>query len=251
MSTILKIIAWIVGIVIAALGGLWIIGKSQPEPPVDRSDWLTEAEAYEDQTAHTGMDGGAFVVPGLNIRPPKSIAAMDEGYMPNKFALNNGDFETLPSGEQVYKRTADGLLRYDCWVWEEEPVFVDHSGCRAHDIYAFDGFYAGKDGVWDKTVERLPKDLYPQTSVKYYADGDRAASYLIFDVAQNGEWTVARVLAPSTNSEVFKLDHFGRSTYAMDKVDDPENKGHLAIFPDGRTIAVSQAGDTQYYNLVD
>ena len=70
MNKLRKTILPMIGLSLLTACGLW-----QPKPPVGDDQWLTPDEAYEDQTAHTGMDGGAFVTMGLKIRDPDSLAA--------------------------------------------------------------------------------------------------------------------------------------------------------------------------------
>ena len=155
MKTTGKIICWVLGIVAVIVIGVYLL-DSRPKFPPAGDDWLTEWEAYEDQTAHTGMDGGALVVPGLRIRDPRDVCREEEYYIPDKYAIRNGSFKMLQSGEEIYVRYADALERRSVWVHHNNKCyFVDESGCKAHDIYAFDGFYAGSDGSWDMDVPRL------------------------------------------------------------------------------------------------
>ena len=77
MNKLKKTILPIIGLCLLTACGLW-----HPKPPVDNDPWLTPDEAYEDETARTGMDGGAFVTRGLKIRNPDSLAALED-YSPN------------------------------------------------------------------------------------------------------------------------------------------------------------------------
>ncbi|MBR0176434.1 MAG: hypothetical protein IJQ11_03295 [Bacteroidales bacterium] len=139
------------------LGLLTACGLWHPKPPVDNDPWLTPDEAYEDETARTGMDGGAFVTRGLKIRNPDSLAAL-EGYTPNTYVLSNGIFDTLPDGHVVYRRIADDLLR--CRVWalgpQDKLYYFDAQGFLAPDTIAFDGYSTAADGSWDETKPRVP-----------------------------------------------------------------------------------------------
>ena len=141
---------------IIALGLLTACGLWHPKPPVDNDPWLTPDEAYEDQMAHTGMDGGAFVTWGLKIRNPDSLAATPD-YTPNTYILTNGGFDTLPDGHIVYRRYDDGMLR--CRVWalgpENKLYYFDAHGFLAPDTLAFDGFSTAADGSWDQTKPRV------------------------------------------------------------------------------------------------
>ena len=243
MSIIGKIVAWLLGIGAVAAGGLYLLG-SRPQNPPDHDVWLTEQEAYEDQIAHTGMDGGAFVTQGLRIRDPREVAAR-EGHTPADYALTNGSFEALQSGEVIYKRHADGKERRSVWVEDDRKFyFMDESGCLARNIYAFDGYYAGPDGSWDESVPRLGTDGAPAPGKRYYKDGDREVGYILFDVRQDGRYT-ARVTTLGYTEE-YVLDPFGWSCYAMEKVDDAITRAHLAV-PDDRTVLFSQAGQTVKY----
>ena len=74
-----KIIGWLLGIGAAVAGGLYLLGSRPEKPPVGDDDpWLTEYEAYEDQIAHTGMDGGAFITTGLRIRDPREVCREED-----------------------------------------------------------------------------------------------------------------------------------------------------------------------------
>lgn len=146
-------------LLIISLGLLTACGLFHPKPPVDDDSWRTPDEAYEDQTARTGMDGGAFVTRGLKIRNPDSIAATTD-YTPATYILNNGVFDTLPDGHVVYRRLEDDLLR--CRVWalgpENKLYYFDEQGFLAPDTLAFDGFSTAADGSWDETKPRVKRD---------------------------------------------------------------------------------------------
>ena len=151
MNKLKKTILPIIGLVLLTACGLW-----HPKPPVDNDPWLTPDEAYEDQMAHTGMDGGAFVTWGLKIRNPDSRAAPPD-YTPNTYILTNGGVDTLPDGPSVYRRYDDGMLR--CRVWalvpENKLYYFDAQGFLAPDTLAFDGFSTAADGSWDQTKPRV------------------------------------------------------------------------------------------------
>lgn len=247
MDTLGKIIGWLLGIGVVVAGGLFWLGSRPEKPPVGGDDpWLTESEAYEDQTAHTGMDGGAFVTWGLKIRDPREICQEEGEYIPSTHAIRTGSFETLESGEDIYIRHADGLQRRSVWVAEEKCYFVDESGCKAHDIYAFDGYYAGPDGSWDSSVARLTADTRPTPGRKYREEGNPTGVYLLFDSSEGGLF-VRRIYPTLDYSETYRLNPFGRGTYALEKNDDPETRAHLALLPDGHTAIFSQAGQTQKF----
>ena len=119
-------------------------------------EWLTEYEAYEDQKAHTAMDGGAMVTTGLKIRNLPDFCWTEEDYTPEKYAIRNGGFQQLESGEVVYIRFSDGLQRGSIWAWGDgkKCYYLDENGFLARNRYAVDGFYAGSDGSWDRSVTR-------------------------------------------------------------------------------------------------
>ena len=248
MSILGKIIGWLLGIGAVVVGGLYIIGACGPNnPPPDDDPWLTPDEAYEDQMAHTGMDNGAFVMPGLKIRDPREVSAT-EGHTPWHYALSNGAMETLQSGEIVYRRFDDGMLRRSVWVQNDGKVwFIDESGCLARDIYAFDGYYAGPDGSWVENVPRLTEDTRPVTGCKYREEGNPTGVYVQFAVLESGQYKVTRTYPTLGFSETYLLDPFGRGAYALAKEGDPETRAHLVVLPDNRTVQMSQAGETQRF----
>lgn len=246
-----KIIGWLLGIGVVVGGGLYLLGcKDGPGPRGDDQEWLTEQEAYEDQTAHTAKDGGAFVTWGLKIRDPRDISAEEGDYRPYTYAINNGSFQTLESGEVIYVRHADGMQRRSIWARDGgKCLFLDESGCLAHDTYAFDGFWAGNDSAWDESVPRLTADTRPTPGRNYCEDGNPEGARLFFDVTQDGQFTVRRTCPTLDYSETYRLDPFGRGTYALEKDNDPETRAHLVLLPDGKTAIFSQAGQTDRYVL--
>lgn len=239
-----KIIGWLLGIGGIVVGGLYILGACGPNNPPPDEPWLTEDEAYEDQIAHTGMDGGAFVVPGLKIRDPREVSAT-EGHTPWHYALTNGAMETLESGEIVYRRFADDMLRRSVWVSDNNKLwFIDESGCLARNIYAFDGYYAGEDGSWVENIPRLTEDTRPGTGCKYREEGNPTGLYVQFEAVQEDRYKVTRTYPTLGFSETYLLDPFGRGAYALAKENDPETRAHLVVLPDGKTVLMSQAGET-------
>ncbi len=146
-------------LLVIGLGLLTSCGLWQPKPPVDGDPWLTPDEAYEDQMAHTGMDGGAFVTMGLKIRNPDSLAATP-GYTPATYVLHNGVFDTLSDGHVVYRRIDDDLMR--CRVWalgpQDKLYYFNEQGFLSPDTIAFDGFSTAADGSWDETKPRVNRN---------------------------------------------------------------------------------------------
>lgn len=252
MSTLIKWILGIIGAAVLFIGGIYLYDKRRIiGPPGDDGGipWVTPDEAYENEMARTGMDGGAFVTRGLKIRDPRDICKEEEDYNPNRYALSNGGFETLQSGEKIYVRYDDGMQRRSTWVWDGKCIFVDESGCVAHDIYAFDGFWAGEDGVWDESLPRLEADTLPVSGRKYREAGNPTGQYLLFQMNEDGTGTVTRAYPSFDFSEKYDVSPFGRGTYALQSPTDEVLRAHLAILPDAQTAIMSQAGETVKYLL--
>ena len=249
MNTFGKIFHRLAGPGVAVGIGLLLLGACGPTRPQDQLPWLTPDEAYEDQTARTGMDGGAFVTFGLKIRDPKDVCREEGDYIPATHAINNGRLQTLPSGAVIYVRNEDNLQRRSVWVAADKLYFIDESGCKAHDIYAFDGYYAGADGSWDQQVARLTTDTRAVNGSKYREEGKPGGSYLQFNMAADGSGSVQRANPASKVKEEYKTDPFGRGAYALEKTGDPQVRAHLVLLPDGRTALLSQAGQTQKFIL--
>lgn len=250
MKTTGKIICWLLGIVVVIMIGVYLL-DSRPKFPPTGDDWLTEWEAYEDQMARTGMDGGALATTGLRIRDPRDVCREEEYYMPDRYAIRNGGFKTLESGEEIYVRYADGLQRRSVWVHGDKCYFVDESGCKAHDIYAFDGFYAGADGSWDMDVPRLTDETRAVNGKRYREEKNPGDAFLQFDMADDGTGYVQRVRPAMGIWERYRITPFGRGTYALQSVTDSLIRAHLALLPDGRTALLSQAGETCRFAIQD
>lgn len=248
MSVIGKIIGWLLGIAAVVVGGLYFLGSRPDDPPGGDEPWLTEYEAYEDQIAHTGMDNGAFVTSGLKIRDPKEVCREEGDYVPSKYAISNGSFEMLESGESIYVRHSDGMQRRSVWVSEDKVYFVDESGCKAHDIYAFDGYYAGPDGAWDPDVPRLDAETRAVNGRKYREVGNPEGVYLQFDMDADGNGSMQRVYPSLDYRERYNTAPFGRGAYALELTSDPSIRAHLVLLPDGRAL-FSQAGETCRFAL--
>lgn len=211
--------------------------------------WLTPSEAFEDQTAHTAKDGGAFVTGGLRIRDPRVISR-EEGYVPGRYCINNGTFVTLESGETIYERFEDGMMRRSVWaVRERDLVYLDESGCTTHDTYAFDGYKVGPDGTWDEKVPRLGEDLRPVSGVRYTEEGNPTGTYMQFTLSADGKGKMQRVIPSLGFTETFSVDPFGFSTYALIDVDDDLSRAHLCVLPGGGTLVLSRAGEVERYVL--
>lgn len=230
-------------------GSLSSCGFRTRRPPAGDDPWLTPYEAYEDQTAHTAKDGGAFVTWGLKIRDPRDLCREEDGYVPSTHAISNGSFETLESGESIYVRHEDGLQRRSTWVKTDRCYFVDESGCLARDTYAFDGYRAGADGAWDPAVPRLDADTRAANGRKYRETDNPGGAYLSFDMTQDGGGSVVRVYPGLDYRERYAISPFGRGTYALEKDGDPDIRAHLVLLPDGKTAIFSQAGQTETFTL--
>ncbi len=191
----------------------------------------------------------------------KTVDALDEAvnindpdYTPDRYAIkagdNGGKWEQLQSGEITYVFPS-GIYARNQWVKDgDKYYYVDASGCRMIDNYAYDGFYAGKDGEWDRTVKCIVKNVLPFNG-KQYSGGEH--ELWTFNLAEhdNGviDGTAEHIyLEPMDFTETFHVRSFGSSTYELVSEDDESNAWHLCVLDGGRTIRVSACGVTTSFH---
>ena len=160
---------------------------------------------------------------------------------------DGGKWEAMPSGETVYQYGDDNHAS-NTWIKDGKKVYyVDALGCRMLNNYAHDGYYAGADGSWDSSKERITSNETPHNSVKYTNDTSR---YWVFSISNNNGNLrgTAKLCSTSYNqTEVFKVKYTGHSTFLLSSPDDEYSQWNMAVLDGGRTIRLSIAGQTEVY----
>ena len=176
-------------------------------------------------------------------------ASSADGDTPEQTALvagsDGGQWQTMESGEIVYAYDGDKYAS-NVWIKDDGKVYyVDPLGCRMLNNYAHDGYYAGADGSWVKSKERLTGNQFPHNSVKYT---NETSSYVVFSIFNNDQGeptgTAEFCSTDSNEGDVFDVKYLGHSTFLLTYKDDAYNKIHMAVVDGSQTIIMSSAGET-------
>ena len=179
----------------------------------------------------------------------------DPNYTPERYAIKVGDhggqFETLESGEEAYTFPSGEYARSQ-WVKDGDKLYyVDVSGCKMKDNYAFDGFYAGSDGSWDESVKRINRNVLPANGKPYVDDGGKSWVFLLTTDDDGTIHGKAHLAYPKDYD--FQADYmvksFGSSAYSLFNVKDEFDCWHAVVLDGGRTLRISGAGVTEVYNI--
>lgn len=183
-----------------------------------------------------------------------AVSSIDPDYTPARYAIKLGDyggkFETLQSGEETYTFPSGEYARSQ-WVKDGDRFYyVDASGCKMKDNYAHDGFYAGSDGAWDKSVTVIDRNVLPENGAAYTDDGTKTWT---FQLTTDDSGTISGTAHLSYGKSLdFKADYnvrsFGSSAYALSNVKDEFEAWHAVVLDGGRTLRVSGAGVTEVYH---
>lgn len=184
-----------------------------------------------------------------------AVSSIDPDYTPARYAINVGDhggkWDPMESGEVAYVFPSGEYARSQ-WVKDGDKFYyVDVSGCRMLDNWAHDGFYAGADGAWDKTVKCIDRNVLPHNG-KVYTDESQVE--WTFQFTRHDDGTIdgtARQVYPKPMDYIvnYRVRSFGSSTYALYNVKDEFESWHLCVLDDGQTIRISGAGVTEVYHL--
>lgn len=185
-----------------------------------------------------------------------AVSSIDPGYTPERLAIKAGDhggkFETLESGEEAYTFPSGEYARSQ-WVKDGSKLYyVDVSGCKMKDNYAHDGFYAGSDGSWDKSVHCIDSNQLPRNGATYVDDGGKS---WVFQLTTDGDGTIHGKAHLSYPKDInFKADYtvksFGSSAYSLFNVKDEFDCWHAVVLDGGRTLRVSGAGVTEVFQQI-
>ena len=182
-----------------------------------------------------------------------AVSSVEPDYTPERYAIKAGDhggkWETLQSGETTYVFPSGEYARSQ-WVKDGDRLYyVDVSGCRMLNNWAHDGFYAGADGAWDRSVRVINKNVLPENGTAYADDGGKSWT---FQMQTDGDGTIhgtARLAYPKDID--FQTDYevrsFGCSAYRLYNVKDNFDCWHVVVLDGGCTLRVSGAGVTETY----
>ena len=184
-----------------------------------------------------------------------AVSSIDPDYTPERYAIKMGDhggkFETLQSGEEAYTFPSGEYARSQ-WVKDGNKLYyVDVSGCKMKDNYAHDGFYAGSDGSWNKSVRCINgSNLLPQNGASYVDDGGKS---WVFQLATDDDGTIHGTAHQAYPKDInFEADYtvksFGSSAYSLFNVKNDFDCWHAVVLDGGRTLRVSGAGVTEVYH---
>ncbi|MBP5497993.1 MAG: hypothetical protein J6X81_01295 [Muribaculaceae bacterium] len=185
----------------------------------------------------------------------EAVSANDPSYTPYRYAIkageNGGKWEQLESGEITYTFPDDKTLRSQ-WVIDGEKIYyVDPSGCRMKNNYAYDGFYVGNDGAWDRSVKCLNTQEQPRSG-GIYTDGASVNWTFNMTTQPDGtiEGTARRKYGPPMNfTSNYHVTSYGNSVFGLFNVDDEYDCWQMSVLNEGHTIRLSGAGVTEEFQL--
>jgi hypothetical protein len=182
------------------------------------------------------------------------VSSTDPSYTPARYAItagsDKGKWETLQSGEIVYIYPS-GTYAHSRWIKDgDKYYYVDVSGCRMKYNYAHDGFYAGSDGSWDKTVKCIDKNVLPRNGKDYL---DISAQKWVFQMQTHPDGTISGTARHTYGEGVGVVEDcivksFGHSAYSIYNKKNEFVSYHMVVLDDGRTLRVSAAGETDVFH---
>lgn len=231
-------------------GGTYYLYEAGPKSEGQEPDVIIKVYAGADSILVT--QGGNERVFKTAASFDTAISALDPTYTPARYAIKAGDnggrWETLESGEVTYLFPSDICARHQ-WVKDgDKYYYVDESGCRMLNNYAFDGFYVGRDGSWDNTVKCIDVNEMPLNGKPYVNDSEWTWSFELSN--DNGEIQgQAKFSYANGRVEIYSVSSYGHSAYALTNEDDEFVRYHAVVLDSGKTLRVSGAGVTDTYQL--
>lgn len=162
--------------------------------------------------------------------------------------INVGDYgckwETYESGETMLV-FPDGAYARSYWVKDgNKYYYVDVSGCRMAGNYSHDGYYVGRNGVMDRSVLRITKDIRPHEGKKY--TDDSGICWTFYVSSKEAHLTYPEGYNYKADYEVVPLGH---SAYALYNVEDEYDCWHAVVLENGNAVRLSTAGVTEEYRI--
>ncbi len=184
----------------------------------------------------------------------ETVNSIDPDYTPARYAIKVGDhggkWDVLQSGETVYVFPSGEYARSQ-WVKDGDTFYyVDISGCRMLNNWAHDGFYAGNDGSWDKSVKCIDKNVLPQNGKAYKDNDGKTWTFLLATSVDGTIQGSARLAYPKgiDYQADYKVTSFGSSAYALHNVKDDFDCWHAVVLDGGSMLRISGAGVTEVYH---
>lgn len=185
----------------------------------------------------------------------QAVSSVDPDYTPARYAINVGDHSgkwvTLESGETVYELPSGEYARSQ-WVKDGDKLYyVDASGCKMLNNWAHDGFYAGADGSWDRTVRVINDNVLPLNGFAYCDNGGKTWTFHMTSLSDGTIEGRAHMAYPrSIGYEAdYTVKSFGSSAYRLNNVKDDFDCCHVVVLNGGRTLRVSSGGATEVFEL--
>lgn len=164
-----------------------------------------------------------------------------------KAGTDGGQWEVLESGETVYFYPANNTSASNAWIEDPDGTifYVDASGCVMHDNRAPDGFSTDNRGAWNASIPQVRDQTDPLTLSNTYNDTrtQMEAHQWTLHLTEQGEGTAVHRYSFGT-TEQFTCQSSGIGTFTLTRRDDPDNKYHVAVYDEGKTLRFSCAGET-------
>lgn len=194
------------------------------------------------------VGAAVYFVIGKNTQQVATSVKQGVPQEPELEYINLGDYgchwETYESGETMLV-FPDGTYARSYWVKDGgKYYYVDVSGCQMKGNYSHDGYYVGRNGVMDKTVMRITKDVRPQEGIKY--TDDSGICWTFYVSSKEAHLTYPEGYNYKADYEVVPLGH---SAYALYNIEDEYDCWHAVVLENGKAVRLSTAGVTEEYRI--
>ncbi len=163
---------------------------------------------------------------------------------PSQTAVTGGRWEQSESGEFSYIKDGKGVC--DCWAEDEGGYYyVGPDGCLVYNNYSPDGYWADKNGEWDRSVPKVELQFEPLNNT-YVGDLWTFDVYMDSDTSGKGYWWYTNSFGSDAepNRQEYTIERIGTSSYKAYKPDYPEFPYLISVVDDGNSIIMSGDGIT-------
>ncbi len=163
---------------------------------------------------------------------------------PSQTAVTGGRWEQLESGEFTYIKDGRGVN--DCWAEDEGGYYyVGLDGCLVYNNYSPDGYWADKNGEWDRSVPKVELQFEPMNNT-YTGDLWTFDVYMDSDTSGKGYWWYTNSFGSDSEpkKQEYIIEWIGPSSYKAYKPDEPEFPYLISVVDDGNSIIMSSDGIT-------